>query len=112
MEVQKALAPANGTAQSGSAWASGKERARKDNLPSLTAEVDGKKGMEIRAYCDGATHCTHSCKGGISLGDRSGEVFERTVGQAMPDGWKPLTFKKIPKHTSYEVVKEGESVTW
>jgi len=32
------------------------------------------------------------------------------VGQAIPDGWKPLTFKKIPKHTSYEVVKEGESV--
>ena len=25
----------------------------------------------------------------------------------MPDGWKPLTFKKIPKHTSYEVVKDG-----
>ena len=30
-----------------------------------------------------------------------------TVGQAMPDGWKPLTFKKIPKHTSYELVKDG-----
>ncbi|MEP6960088.1 MAG: DUF3047 domain-containing protein, partial [Nitrospirota bacterium] len=30
-----------------------------------------------------------------------------TVGQAVPDGWKPLTFNKIPKHTSYEVVKEG-----
>jgi len=30
-----------------------------------------------------------------------------TVGQGMPDGWKPLTFKKIPKHTSYEVVKDG-----
>jgi len=30
-----------------------------------------------------------------------------TVGQALPDGWKPLTFKKIPKHTSYEVVKDG-----
>ncbi|THJ12522.1 MAG: DUF3047 domain-containing protein [Nitrospira sp. CG24C] len=29
------------------------------------------------------------------------------VGQAMPDGWKPLTFKKIPRHTSYEVVKDG-----
>ena len=29
------------------------------------------------------------------------------VGQAMPDGWKPLIFKKIPNHTSYEVVKDG-----
>jgi hypothetical protein len=33
-----------------------------------------------------------------------------TVGQAMPDGWKPLTFKKIPKQTRYELVKDGESV--
>ena len=30
-----------------------------------------------------------------------------TVGQVMPDGWKPLVFKKIPKHTSYEIVKDG-----
>ena len=30
-----------------------------------------------------------------------------TVGTAMPDGWKPLTFKKIPRHTSYEVVRDG-----
>ncbi len=30
-----------------------------------------------------------------------------TVGQVMPEGWKPLTFKKIPRHTSYEVVKDG-----
>jgi hypothetical protein len=30
-----------------------------------------------------------------------------TVGQTLPNGWEPLTFKKIPKHTSYEVVKEG-----
>jgi hypothetical protein len=33
-----------------------------------------------------------------------------TVGQAMPDGWKPLTFKKIPKQTLYELVKDGEIV--
>jgi hypothetical protein len=33
-----------------------------------------------------------------------------TVGQTMPDGWKPLTFKKIPKQTLYELVKDGESV--
>jgi hypothetical protein len=36
-----------------------------------------------------------------------GKFSASQVGQAMPDGWKPLTFKKIPKHTSYEVVKEG-----
>ena len=33
-----------------------------------------------------------------------------TVGQALPDGWKPLTFKKIPKQTLYELVKDGERV--
>ncbi|MEP6890033.1 MAG: hypothetical protein ABI955_04985, partial [Nitrospirota bacterium] len=31
-----------------------------------------------------------------------GKFSVSQVGQAMPDGWKPLTFKKIPKHTSYE----------
>lgn len=37
-----------------------------------------------------------------------GKFSAGQVGQAMPDGWRPLTFKKIPKHTSYEVVKDGE----
>ena len=36
-----------------------------------------------------------------------GSFLPSPVGQALPDGWKPLTFKKIPKHTSYEVVKDG-----
>ena len=36
-----------------------------------------------------------------------GKFSASQVGQAMPDGWKPLTFKKIPKHTSYEMVKDG-----
>jgi hypothetical protein len=33
-----------------------------------------------------------------------------TVGQALPEGWKPLTFKKIPKQTVYELIKDGEVV--
>lgn len=33
-----------------------------------------------------------------------------TVGQVLPDGWKPLTFKKVPKPTRYEVVKDGETI--
>jgi len=32
------------------------------------------------------------------------------VGTGLPDGWKPLTFKKVPKPTSYELVKDGEGV--
>jgi hypothetical protein len=31
-----------------------------------------------------------------------------SLGSALPEGWKPLTFKNIPKHTLYEVVKDGE----
>ena len=33
-----------------------------------------------------------------------------TVGQALPDGWSPLTFKKVSKQTKYEVVKDGETI--
>jgi hypothetical protein len=36
-----------------------------------------------------------------------GKFSTSQIGQAIPDGWKPLTFKKILKHTSYEVVKDG-----
>jgi hypothetical protein len=28
----------------------------------------------------------------------------------VPDGWKPLTFKKVPKHTRYELVVDGDAV--
>ena len=37
-----------------------------------------------------------------------GKFSASQVGTALPDGWKPLTFKKIPKHTSYEVVRDGD----
>ncbi len=33
-----------------------------------------------------------------------------TIGQTVPEGWKPLTFKKVPKQTKYEVVRDGEMV--
>lgn len=32
------------------------------------------------------------------------------VGSSLPEGWKPLTFKKVPNPTSYELVKDGEGV--
>ena len=31
-------------------------------------------------------------------------------GSGLPAGWQPLTFKKVPKQTRYELVKDGESV--
>ncbi len=30
-----------------------------------------------------------------------------TEGTTLPDGWKPLTFKKVDRHTQYEVVRDG-----
>src|SRR5208337_4013187 len=33
-----------------------------------------------------------------------------TVGQGLPDGWKPLPFKKIEKHTNYTLVKDDHAV--
>lgn len=30
-------------------------------------------------------------------------------GSGLPEGWTPLTFKKVSKHTDYELVREGET---
>jgi len=38
-------------------------------------------------------------------------VFSATTpGGPWPDGWKPLTFPKIPQHTTYSLVKDGERI--
>jgi hypothetical protein len=39
-----------------------------------------------------------------------GKFSAAKVGQGLPDGWKPLTFKKIEKHTTYALVKEMDTV--
>jgi Protein of unknown function (DUF3047) len=39
-----------------------------------------------------------------------GKFSASEPGTSLPDGWKPLTFKKIPKLTRYEVVKEEMQV--
>ncbi len=36
-----------------------------------------------------------------------GAFSTATAGVALPDGWTPLTFKKVERHTQYEVVKDG-----
>ncbi|HEV8242733.1 MAG TPA: DUF3047 domain-containing protein [Nitrospirales bacterium] len=38
-----------------------------------------------------------------------GKFSAAAEGSALPDGWKPLTFKKVEKHTIYSLVKDGES---
>ena len=42
----------------------------------------------------------------IEVGKFSGEA----VGNILPAGWKPLTFKKIERHTAYTLVKEGNTI--
>jgi hypothetical protein len=32
------------------------------------------------------------------------------AGHALPEGWKPLTFKKVSRHTNYELVRDGNGV--
>lgn len=36
-----------------------------------------------------------------------GKFSVASEGNALPDGWKPLIFKKIEKHTTYQLVKDG-----
>jgi len=38
-------------------------------------------------------------------------IFSRSAeGEALPDGWTPLTFNKIPRHTRYTLVKDDGRV--
>src|SRR5437867_2081323 len=39
-----------------------------------------------------------------------GKFSASPSGAVLPDGWKPLTFKKVPKLTVYELVKDGGAV--
>ena len=39
-----------------------------------------------------------------------GKFSVAAEGGAVPPGWKPLTFKKIPRHTAYTLVRDGNRV--
>ncbi|MBI4401695.1 MAG: DUF3047 domain-containing protein [Nitrospirae bacterium] len=39
-----------------------------------------------------------------------GKFSAEQEGAGPPDGWKPLTFKKIERHTAYELIKDGDAV--
>lgn len=39
-----------------------------------------------------------------------GNFSQAAEGTALPGGWKPLTFPKVPKHTAYSLVKDGNTV--
>jgi hypothetical protein len=37
-----------------------------------------------------------------------GKFSSEAAGNGLPAGWKPLTFKKIERHTIYSLIKDGE----
>lgn len=39
-----------------------------------------------------------------------GSFSTATEGRSLPDGWNPLTFKKVERHTTYQLVKDGSTV--
>ncbi|HJR76322.1 MAG TPA: DUF3047 domain-containing protein [Nitrospiraceae bacterium] len=39
-----------------------------------------------------------------------GKFSAAPAGPSLPDGWKPLTFKKISRHTNYELVQDETGV--
>jgi len=50
---------------------------------------------------------------GLAQGPALLEVGKFSVaseGSTLPAGWRPLTFKKIDRHTTYEVVKDGSTL--
>ncbi len=42
----------------------------------------------------------------LEVGRFSAEPLENSL----PTGWKPLTFKKIDRHTTYTLIKDGDTV--
>jgi len=38
-----------------------------------------------------------------------GKFSAEAAGETLPDGWKPLVFRKIEQHTVYTLVKEGDA---
>ena len=37
-------------------------------------------------------------------------AFSKSVPGGLPEGWKPLTFEKIPSHTRYALIRDGDIV--
>lgn len=59
----------------------------------------------LLAWHMSASHVSGQTRTEITVASFSGA----TVGQTVPEGWEPLTFKKIPRQTKYEVVTDGDT---
>ncbi len=75
--------------------------------PAVVVVIPTKAGIQL--LCCGIVlwllpfHCI-SAEAVLEIGPFS----KSAPGGPLPDGWQPQTFKKIQKHTSYELIKEGD----
>ena len=63
-----------------------------------------RRGIVLLMCLSGAAMVAHA-QGSAKL--EVGQFSIATEGVTLPEGWTPLTFKKIERHTTYEVVKDG-----
>jgi DUF3047 family protein len=107
MENQKALARANGRARRASGWVGEKDAHVRITYPPSPQKWMWRRIWQFVLILIGLLIAPVVARAESPSTIEVGKFSSWMVGQAMPDGWKPLTFKKIPKHTSYEVVKDG-----
>ena len=75
---------------------------------ALHVVIPAKAGIQF--LCFSIAIClaiveSHAAENVIELG-----IFSKsTPGGALPEGWQPQTFKKIDKHTIYELIKDGDT---
>jgi hypothetical protein len=60
------------------------------------------------AVCLGLLPAAASAQSGSIL--EVGKFSTAKEGTDLPEGWKPLTFPKVPNHTAYALVKDGQTV--
>ena len=65
--------------------------------------LDSRLGIVLRSL---------SFDGGFFHRSGSWKIFKQPPRSALPDGWKPLTFKKVPKSTVYELVTMSALPSW
>ena len=63
-----------------------------------------RRGIVLLMCLSGAAMVAHA-QGSAKL--EVGHFSVAAEGAVLPDGWAPLTFKKIERHTTYEAVRDG-----
>ena len=107
MENQKALAWANGTARRARGWAGEKDAHVRITDPPSPQKWMWRRIWQFVLILIGLLIAPVVARAESPSTIEVGKFSSWMIGQEIPDGWKPFTFKKIPKHTSYEVVKDG-----